>query len=241
MPMETTSVDRLVPTGGNMSRPLRAAHGSLHSAVRPVRAARAHVPSGRSSSLFHLVVVGQGNRSGGRGIRSGVDQDAGVVGRRLDTPVPRRAGTAGADVTALYRAHRVRLIRLAAAITLDRDLAEEIVQEAFAGFHRRRAGVENAEAYLQRSVVNGSIKACRRRRRANALPLLAAPVTSVPEIDETWTVVVALPPRQRAVVLLRFWADLSEAEMARVLGWRPGTVKSTLHRALRRLREELEP
>jgi RNA polymerase sigma factor (sigma-70 family) len=60
-----------------------------------------------------------------------------------------------------------------------------------------------------------------------------------PEIDETWVAVCRLPFRQRAVLALRFYEDMSEAEIARVLGCRPGTVKSGLHRGLSRLREEL--
>jgi RNA polymerase sigma factor (sigma-70 family) len=52
------------------------------------------------------------------------------------------------------------------------------------------------------------------------------------EIDETWAVLAALAPRRRAVVVLRFYADLSLAEIAEVTGWTTGTVKSTLHRAL---------
>jgi RNA polymerase sigma factor (sigma-70 family) len=60
-----------------------------------------------------------------------------------------------------------------------------------------------------------------------------------PEIDETWAAVSDLPPRERAVVVLRYWQDLSEADIASSLGWPAGTVKSTLHRALKRLREEL--
>ncbi len=62
-----------------------------------------------------------------------------------------------------------------------------------------------------------------------------------PEIDETWGAVAELPPRERAVIVLRYWLDLSEADIAASLGWPNGTVKSTLHRALRRLREELQP
>jgi RNA polymerase sigma factor (sigma-70 family) len=60
-----------------------------------------------------------------------------------------------------------------------------------------------------------------------------------PEIDETWAAVCRLPFRQRAVLALRFYEDLPEAEIARVLGCRPGTVKSSLHRGLAKLREEL--
>jgi RNA polymerase sigma factor (sigma-70 family) len=66
-----------------------------------------------------------------------------------------------------------------------------------------------------------------------------APVTNIPEIDETWQAVARLPVRQRAVITLRYWEDLSEADIAQTLAWPAGTVKSTLHRALKRLKEDV--
>lgn len=145
------------------------------------------------------------------------------------------------DVDALYRSHSARLVRLAAAITFDRDSALEIVHDAFAGLHRRKGSVVDADAYLHRSVVNLAIKALRRRQvRTRARPTRDL-LMHQPEIDESLAAVLRLPPRQRAVVALRFWEDLSEADTAEVLGWPTGTVKSTLHRALQRLRKELQP
>jgi RNA polymerase sigma factor (sigma-70 family) len=158
-----------------------------------------------------------------------------------DPLVGRFAAAQAIDIDALFRLHHVRLTRLASAITLDRALAEEVTQDAFAGLHRRQAGVTNPEGYLQRSVVNLSIKVLRRRAVASRHPPEPPPITNVPEVDETWEAVTRLPPRQRAVVALKYWDDLSEAEISRTLGWPPGTVKSTLHRALKRLKEELQP
>lgn len=144
------------------------------------------------------------------------------------------------ELDRVYRLHRSRLTHLAAAITLDRSLAEEVVQDAFVGLQRRRAHVDDLVGYLQRSVVNNSISVLRRRRVAAGLPLPVAAVVVNPEVDETWASVRALPPRERAVVVLRYWQDLSEADIAATLGWPAGTVKSTLHRALKRLREDLD-
>lgn len=169
-----------------------------------------------------------------------MEQDALMADSRwVDPLLARRQPASAIDVDALYRLHRTRLTRLAAAIALDHSLAEEVVQDAFAGLHRHRADVENPEAYLQRSVVNLGIKLLRRRAVAGRHPLPVAPVTDNPEVDETWAVVCRLPARQRAVVALRYWSDLSEADIAATLGWPAGTVKSTLHRALARLKEEL--
>jgi len=147
---------------------------------------------------------------------------------------------AAVDLDRLFREHRVRLTRLATAITRDSALAEEVVQDAFTGLHRRFGVVENPVGYLQRSVVNSSIKVLRRRRTARLHRPDPAPLTHIPEIDETWEAVGRLPARQRAVVALRYWDDLSEAEIAESLGWPTGTVKSTLHRALKRLKKEIK-
>lgn len=176
-----------------------------------------------------------------------MEQDAAMVNSRLGDPLIARravepmcsAETQGSDLDQLYREHRVRLTRLATAITLDSSLAEEVVQDAFAGLHARFRNVENPVGYLQRSVVNASIKVLRRRRTAAIHRPDRPTATHIPEIDETWEAVTRLPARQRAVVALRYWEDLSEAEIAESLGWPAGTVKSTLHRALKRLKKEI--
>lgn len=143
------------------------------------------------------------------------------------------------DVKALFVEHRGRLLGVAAAITLDRALAEEIVQDAFAGLQRHLDRVENPVGYLNRSVVNLSLKQISRRRvavRHQAVPELAA---STAEVDETWNSVLGLPANQRAVVVLRFWQDMTIDAIAETLGRPAGSVKSTLHRALKQLKEEL--
>lgn len=144
-----------------------------------------------------------------------------------------------ADVARLYREHGRRLTNLAAAITLDRWLAEEVIHDAFAGLQAAGPGIADPIAYLQRAVVNRSVSVIRRRRVAGRHPDPVARPTIDPEIDETWELVTKLPPRERAVVVLRYWLDQSEAQIADTLDWPRGTVKSTLHRALDRLRRQL--
>ena len=144
------------------------------------------------------------------------------------------------DVEALYVAHRARLLGLAAAITLDRAVAEEIVQDAFAGLQRHVDGIDNPVGYLQRSVVNISVNLVRRRQVAARHPAVPALPATTPEVDETWLKVLDLPAKQRAVVLLRFWQDMTIDAIAETLGWPSGSVKSTLHRALKNLKEELK-
>ena len=172
------------------------------------------------------------------------DVDTNVV-RPVNVPIDPLLGTRWArpaeavDVDALYRTHRPRLVALASAITMDRHLAEEVVQDAFLGLQRNADRVDQPLGYLQRSVVNGSISAQRRRRvAADHVPVVARP-SGIPEIDETWAVVRRLPPRQRAVVVLRFWEDMTVDTISRTLGWPAGSVMSTLHRALKRLKEEI--
>ncbi len=143
------------------------------------------------------------------------------------------------DVNGLFVEHRARLLGLAAAITLDRSVSEEIVQDAFAGLQRHRGRVDNAVGYLQRSVVNLSVNVVRRRQVAGRHPAARPLPASTPEIDETWMSVLRLPARERAVVVLRFWQDMTIDAIAETLGWPAGSVKSTLHRALSHLKEDL--
>jgi RNA polymerase sigma factor (sigma-70 family) len=150
------------------------------------------------------------------------------------------AAPAGAsDWAGLYDAHVRRLRGLAAAITFDPSTADEIVQDAYAGLIARGDRVERPVAYLQRSVINLSINAVRRRRRFDGLPKRRDPIVEPTAVDEVWAVIARLTPRQRAVVVLRFYEDQSIEQIAELLDLPLGTVKSTLHRALAALKEQL--
>ena len=154
-------------------------------------------------------------------------------------PRPPEAGRSGSLIEEVYGANFDRLCALSAAITLDRSIGAEIVHDAFAGLAGRIDAVDDPVAYLQRSVVNLSIRAVRRRERLRRMPTVPVRHHVSAEIDEMWDVVCGLPPRQRAVVVLRFWEDLSYERIAALLEIPLGTVQSTLHRALTRLREEI--
>ena len=143
------------------------------------------------------------------------------------------------DLTALYHRQHAAMVRLARLMTGSSALAEEIVQEAFLKMHTAREWPRNPDGYLRTAVANLARSQLRRRRLEERTPSAHESVSFDPEIDETWAAVCRLPFRQRAVLALRFYEDLSEAEIARVLECRPGTVKSTLHRALAKLRREL--
>jgi RNA polymerase sigma-70 factor (sigma-E family) len=144
---------------------------------------------------------------------------------------------------ALYRSEYPSLVRLAALLTGSGAIAEEIVQDAFVRSRSALDGAERPAAYLRTAVVNG----CRTMHRRRALALRRVPraaglaEAAEPELHELADVLGLLPERQRAVLILRYYADLSEAEIADVLGCRPGTVKSLAHRGLERLRTLIQP
>ena len=162
------------------------------------------------------------------------------------TATPGDAGTqpiVGADpgsaFSNLYRTHRLPMIRLATVITGHSGVAEELVHDAFVKVHERWASIENPGGYLRRVVTNLAIGYLRRLRRERDVAPSTLLQTADPELDETWRLVRLLPARQRAVLALRFYEDMTEAQIADVLGLRLGTVKSTLHRALARLRRDM--
>ena len=142
----------------------------------------------------------------------------------------------------LYREHAVGLIRLAVVMLGDRPAAEDVVQEAFCGLYRRWSHLSDPAkslSYVRSSVLNGCRTAMRKRaRRMDAM--LAEPDAASAEtgaiIGEEHRAVVAalrqLPPRQREALVLRFFGDLEEPEIARAMGISRGTVKSTLSRGL---------
>jgi len=158
--------------------------------------------------------------------------------------------TADQAVTALYPAHWAGLVRLAALLTRDASVAEEIVQDAFVALHRRWARLDDpaaAHGYLRTSVVNGARSAMRHRQVAERLRQPGPAVPAGPEeravqSTEDARVMAALrtlPRRQQEVLVLRYYADLSEQEIAEALGVSRGSVKSHAHRGMAALRSAL--
>jgi RNA polymerase sigma factor (sigma-70 family) len=150
--------------------------------------------------------------------------------------------TAGVDFSALYSAHFDHLVRVAALMVGSTPVAEDIVQDAFAKLHQRLPDIAVPPAWLRTAVVNG----CRNeRRRMGAVRRHASQLARVRNVvsDQSNDLLESLrrlPHRQRAVIVLRFYVDLPEAEIADLLGIRLGTVKSSLHRALARMKTEVE-
>lgn len=160
-----------------------------------------------------------------------------MVGHR--DPVTDVVSATGFD--AFYRSEYARTVRLARLLTGSMTAAEDLAQEAFVTVFRKGSTLDVPAAFLRTATVN----LCRnwhrsRSRESLRLARVGPPQGSLSlgarEMDE---VVAALPYRQRAVLVLRYWLDLSEADIATTLECRAGTVKSLHSRALAQLRKEL--
>jgi RNA polymerase sigma-70 factor (sigma-E family) len=145
------------------------------------------------------------------------------------------------DLAVVYERDHDRLVRLAFLLTSSTEVAHDVVHDAFAAAGRRWDDVRDPAAYLRRAVVNGAAQHHRRRHRDLAVMRRHGPDATAadPEDEYLADAIAALPFRQQAVVVLRFWGGLPEAEIATAVGCRPGTVGPTLTRALRRLRAAL--
>ena len=162
-------------------------------------------------------------------------------------------------LTGLYAAHWRPLVRVAWLLLHDQQGAEDVVQDAFVAMRRRWPTLRDPEkvlAYLRTSVVNGVRSAQRHQRvvqrevrsEAGSADALGRSVASSAEAhaldrlrgDAILAAVRELPPRQREVLVLRYYADLSEAQIADALGINPGSVKAHAHRALASLRRTIK-
>ena len=154
-----------------------------------------------------------------------------------------------ADFTAYLEARQARLLRTAYLLTGDQHQAEDLLQTSLAKLYlawdrvRDRGSVD---AYVRRIMVNENNSLWRRgwRRRETATEVVPETAPVHDKYDEgtsaaVWAVVRTLPRRARAVVVLRYYEQLSEAETAEVLGISVGTVKSQCSRALATLRDRI--
>jgi RNA polymerase sigma-70 factor (sigma-E family) len=161
--------------------------------------------------------------------------------------------TARLQVTALYQAHALGLVRLAVLMVGDQPTAEDVVQEAFLGLYRRWSALKDPEralAYVRSSVLNGCRMAFRTQSRHDKIALAAPEDVESAEatalLGEANREVIAalrrLPARQREAVVLRYYLDMTEDQAARAMQVSRGTVKSATSRGLaalaRLLKEE---
>jgi RNA polymerase sigma-70 factor (sigma-E family) len=155
----------------------------------------------------------------------------------LDRPSP------PASFEAFYLASYESLVRLAFVLTSSREVAEDLVQDSFVRLHRHYDNVEAPDRYIRRTVVNASrshFRKAGRERDKRPLLYVVAAGEAVGASGELNDVLITLPYRQRAAVVLRYYSDLSENEIAEILGCRPGTVGSLIHRGLERMRKAIE-
>ena len=142
------------------------------------------------------------------------------------------------DLLGLYRERYEPMVRLAYLLAGNRSVAEELVQDAFVAVHRNWDRATSPGGYLRTTVVNNA-RSWHRRRALEERRLPAVTVDSSPVADEMWDVLQRLPDRQRAAVVLRFYEDLPDADIARILGCRLPTVRTAVHRGLAALRKEM--
>lgn len=142
----------------------------------------------------------------------------------------------GVEFESFYRSNWAAAVRLAHALTGSAAAAEDLAQDVFQRMYASWGHAEEPAAYLRVAVAN-RCRSYHRHRKVEQLrmPLLAATDAAISQPRELDDAVQALPARQRAVLKLRYWEDLSEAEIADKLGCRPGTVKSLASRGRERL------
>jgi len=175
-------------------------------------------------------------------------------GLRRDPPLktaPVAAGWEDQAVIATYRKHYGSLVRQAALLVRDLPTAEDVVQDSFIAMHTTGPPLENgakALAYLRQCVVNRSRSVLRHRvvvdqHRPAAMPdMPSAEEGALTRLDRSAVIsaLTTLAPRQRQVLALKYFADMSEAQVAAALGISRGAVKTHTCRALTSLRPVLE-
>lgn len=153
----------------------------------------------------------------------------------------------GEDFSAFAASRWPGLVRLAYGLTGDRWTAEDVAQATLARAYvawRRVSRADDPDAYVRRILINTSNRRFRKHRvieQPGAIPESAAdgPADLIGDRATLLAALRVLPPRQRAVVVLRYWADLTDSQAAAALGCSPATVRSQLSRALVRLRDIL--
>jgi RNA polymerase sigma-70 factor (sigma-E family) len=159
------------------------------------------------------------------------------------------AGWSDTDFDEFVGARMGALVRFAYALTGDLGHAEDLVQTALLAVYRRsrRMVPDDPERYVRQAIVNANLSRFRRRRVTESLvgrlpeQAVVDPEPAGEQAAAVRRLLAGLSTRQRTVLALRYGADLSEAEIAALLGITAGTVKTLTARGLARLRAELDP
>ncbi|HEX6684423.1 MAG TPA: SigE family RNA polymerase sigma factor [Candidatus Limnocylindrales bacterium] len=152
----------------------------------------------------------------------------------------------GADFAEFVLTRTPALLRFAFLLTADEHLAEDLTQEALVRVHGRWSRIQSAdgpEPYVRKAILRQYLSWRRLRRNAEIpqaqLPDWARPdhpVDQIAERDELWAMLATLPRAQRAVLVLRYYEDLPDADIAALLDCTPATVRVHAFKALKRLR-----
>lgn len=144
------------------------------------------------------------------------------------------------SLEALYQTHWSELVRLGTLLAGTRELAEDVVQDAFVRLYGAKDMPENPRAYLRRSVVNGIIDYRRHQSVESRFIWGQQLVDELPEIPMLVPHLQRLPERQRDALVLRYYLDLPLKDVADLIGCSLGTAKSHVHRGLAALKKEIE-
>lgn len=189
------------------------------------------------------IVEADGENTGGTGVGAAPaapsSPTAQIAGTLPNTPV-RLARADKASFGDFYAGHYSDLVRLATLLSGSADAAPDLVQDCFVRLHGHWTAVHDPLPYVRRSIVHACASHHRSIARGRRLP---TPDVQDSELgaDELEDALAKLPTRQRAAVVLRYYGDLPDGDIARALRCRPGTVRSLIHRALADLRKVIEP
>lgn len=148
----------------------------------------------------------------------------------------------GQSFSEFFRAEQARAAQLALLLTGDIAAAEDVAQDAFLHLFPRFETVEQPAAYVRRSIVNGVRERARaqgRRSSREQLVHAGSRTMTSPPGDPLIDVLNQLPHKQKVVLVLRYWADLPDTDIADLLDLRPGSVRSLAHRGLKQLERKL--
>jgi RNA polymerase sigma factor (sigma-70 family) len=162
-----------------------------------------------------------------------------VTDRAAEAVAVQPEGDPPVSFDAVYEAEHDGMARLACLLTGSTLVAEDVVHDAFVQLHQRWSTVEKPGAYLRTAVVNGCRGYHRRLRRERASYADLVSTATLPETPMVLDVLGRLPYRQRAALVLRFYEDWPDDQIAELLGCRPATVRSHIHRGLDAMRKVL--
>ena len=142
----------------------------------------------------------------------------------------------------VYEVSLPRLVRLAHLITGSNAAAEDVVHDVFVAAYHKWEKIDDPHGYLYRAVVNRSRSVLRRRstESKHASTTHTSTPDLAPGLDEVWIALTNIPMKRRTALVLRFYADLSVETIAEIMGVRPATVRSLIHRGYMSMRKELE-